>query len=243
MPTAAIIIIGNEILSGKYRDENSPWMAVRLRALGCDLRWMVTIPDEVDLIARCVREAAERFDWVFTSGGVGPTHDDLTMEGVARAFGVGLHLHPRLEGPLRARMKDRITPAALRMAQVPAGAELWEHPDSRFPQVVMRNVVIFPGVPALLRRKFDAAADRFGGTPVHSERLTSTESESQIAATLSEAQGRWPTVEIGSYPRFETKPYTVIVTMDSRDPGALAACLAFLRDALSDSLVEEASAS
>ena len=238
MSTAAIVIIGNEILSGKYRDENSPWLAVRLRELGVDLGRIVVIPDDIDLIARTVRELAEAFDHVFTTGGVGPTHDDMTMDGVARAFGVALTRAPRLEALVRQHLKGPVTPAALRMADIPVGAELWDDGEIRFPQVVMRNVVIFPGVPALLRMKFDAIAHRLDGVPVQSVRLITTDTEAAIAATLTAAQDRWPAVDIGSYPRFESKPYTVVVTMDSRAPADLEACRAYLSGALSEHLVD-----
>ena len=238
MSSAAIVIIGNEILSGKYRDDNSPWLAVRLRELGVDLGRITVIPDDIDLIARTVRELSESFDHVFTTGGVGPTHDDMTMEGVARAFGVDLVREPRLEALVRQHLKGPVTAAALRMADVPTGTELWDDGEIRFPQVVMRNVVVFPGVPALLRMKFDAIAHRFEGVPVRSARLVSTDTESAIAATLTSAQERWPTVDIGSYPRFESKPYTVVVTMDSRAPDDLAACRDHLAQALAAHLVE-----
>lgn len=239
MPTAALLIIGNEILSGKYRDENSPWLAQRLRTLGIDLHRIVTIPDDVECIGRMVRDLSETFDHVFTSGGVGPTHDDLTMLGVARGFGVPLERHPVLEALVRKHLRSPVTPAALRMADVPRGAQLWAEGDLRFPQVVMRNVVIFPGVPKLLQLKFDAVAHRFAGQAVHSEQLTTTASESTIAGILTEAQRTWAGVEIGSYPKYDRKPYTVTVTLDSRDTAALQACHAFLRTALADGLVSD----
>lgn len=239
MPTAAILIIGNEILSGKYRDENSPWLAQRLRSIGVDLGRIVTIPDDVDLIGRTVRELSDTFDLVFTSGGVGPTHDDLTMAGVAHGFGVPLVRHPTLEELLRSTMRREVTPAALRMADVPSGAQLWNDGDVRFPQVVVRNVIIFPGVPKLLRMKFDAICHRFAGETVLSDRLVTVAAESDIAAALTDAQSRWSAVEIGSYPKFDKKPYTVTVTLDSRDADALAACKAWLESALASGLVTQ----
>ena len=240
MPTAAILIIGNEILSGKYRDENSPWLAAQLRALGIDLHRIVTLPDDVECIGRTVRELSDRFDHVFTSGGVGPTHDDLTMLGVAQGFGVPLERNPTLERLVRKHLRSPVTPAALRMADVPRGAVLWADGDLRFPQVVVRNVVIFPGVPKLLRLKFEAICHRFAGEPVHSERLTTTDSESAIAGHLTDAQRRWSSVEIGSYPKYDKRPYTVTITLDSRDTAALAEARAFLAAALADHLVDPA---
>jgi molybdenum cofactor synthesis domain-containing protein len=228
MPTAAIVIIGNEILTGKFADENAPFLLTRLRALGCDLGRIVTIPDTLDGIAAEVSAAAARFDWVFTSGGVGPTHDDLTFPGIAQAFGVALQRHAALERILKEKLGDRCNEAALRMAEVPEGAQLWWDGDFPYPQVVMRNVVILPGVPSLLRRKFDAVAHRFAGVPLAVRRITTLRSEPEIADALTDAAGRWPGVAIGSYPRWDERPATVIVTMESRDEAALVACESFL---------------
>ncbi len=229
MPSAAIVIIGNEILTGKFADENAPWLIGRLRALGVDLGRIVTIPDTIDEISHEVRAAAARFDHVFTSGGVGPTHDDLTLPGVAAALDVPLVRHPELERILRTRMGDACNAAALRMAEIPEGAELWWEGQVHWPLVVARNVAIFPGVPALLRAKFDAVAHRFAGVPVRTARLVTTATEPEIADLLTEASRTWETVALGSYPRFETTPRTVIVTMESRDDDALAACAGWLR--------------
>ncbi|MBM4393002.1 MAG: competence/damage-inducible protein A [Deltaproteobacteria bacterium] len=229
MPTAGIVIIGNEILTGKFADENAPWMVQRLRGLGIDLGRISTIPDTLDDIATEVRVFSSRFDWVYTSGGIGPTHDDLTYLGVATAFGVPLARHPEIAEMLVRKLGERCNEAALRMAEVPEGAELWWDGGFAYPLVVCRNVVIMPGVPALLRHKFDSVAHRFAGVPVHTDRLTTLRAEPEIAEALGEAAARWPGVAIGSYPRFEERPPVVIVTMESRDTDALAACGEFLR--------------
>jgi molybdenum cofactor synthesis domain-containing protein len=238
MPRAALLIIGNEILSGKFPDENAPWLAVHLRSLGVDLVRIETIPDEVPIIAESVRRLRAVADWVFSSGGVGPTHDDVTMEGVAAGLGVPLHRHPELLAALAAKLGPRMNADAARMADVPAGAELWWDGDLPFPQVVAGRVIILPGVPGLFRRKVEAIAHRLGGVPLLSRRLVSSAPETDIAAAMREAQDRHPTVAIGSYPRFEQRPWTVIVTLDSRDADALAACEAELRAALGPTLVE-----
>jgi molybdenum cofactor synthesis domain-containing protein len=228
MPDAAIVIIGNEILTGKFADENAPFLIGRLRAMGVVLRRVVVIPDEVDVIAAEVRGASASADHVFTTGGVGPTHDDVTFEGVAAAFGVGCARHPELAALVERHLGPQAPAAAYRMAEVPEGSELWWDGDVRFPLVVTRNVAIFPGVPSLVRRKFDAVAHRFGGTPVLCRRLRTLATEPVIADTLTAAATRWPSVAIGSYPRFETRPHTVIVTMEGRDAAALEACEAYL---------------
>jgi molybdenum cofactor synthesis domain-containing protein len=229
LPTAAIVVIGDEILSGKVVDANSPWLAKQLRVRGVDLIRVSVVPDELDAIADEVARASALADHVFTSGGVGPTHDDVTLEGIAQAFGVGLARHPELETLLRGKTEGEPTAAALRMAEVPEGVELWWEGELYFPVIVMRNVHIFPGVPVLLRRKFTEIADRFSGEPISSRSFTTLERESLIAARLSDAQARWPMVAIGSYPQFDQQPWTVSITMDSRDLDALAACESHLR--------------
>jgi molybdenum cofactor synthesis domain-containing protein len=233
MPTAAVIIIGNEILSAKFSDENGPWLIKRCRELGIDMVRVSTITDEVDVIAAEVKRSSEVADFVFTSGGIGPTHDDVTMAGIAEAFGSSLQRNPQLVELIEKRMGSKVTEDALRMADLPEETELWIEPGMRFPVCVCRNVLIFPGVPGYLRGKFNDIAHRLGGEPITSRQLSSLKNESAIAGTLRQAADRWPTVNIGSYPRLEETPKRVIVTMDSRDLPALEACHAWLSDALS----------
>lgn len=224
MPTAAMVVIGDEILGGKCVDTNSPWIAKRCRALGLDLCRIVVVPDDVGLIADEVARCSTLFDHVFTSGGVGPTHDDVTMVGVAQAMGVGLKRHPELVVLLHKKIPDGPTAAALRMADIPDGAVLWWDGDLFFPVVVMRNICIFPGVPLLLQRKFNEIAHRFEGVPIKGRSLSTEERESVIAERLQVASERWPEVAIGSYPQFDTKPHTVTITLDSRDHQSLEDC-------------------
>ncbi|MFN7146897.1 MAG: molybdopterin-binding protein, partial [Myxococcota bacterium] len=164
MPTAAVIVIGNEILTGKFADENGPYLVRRLRELGVDLGRIVVIPDVIEVIASEVRAASSTFDHVFTSGGVGPTHDDLTFPAIAAAFDRPLERNAALVKVIEERSKGPLTTAAYRMAEVPVGAELWWDGDVLFPLVVMKNVAIFPGVPSLFRLKFEAVAHRFAST-------------------------------------------------------------------------------
>ncbi len=229
MPSAGVVIIGNEILTGKFADDNTPWLVARLRQLGCDLFRVAIIPDTLDDIAAEVAEQSRRYDWVFTTGGVGPTHDDITFAGIAKAFALPLHHRPELVAVLKRKLGEACNTAALRMAEIPEGSELWWDGNVTFPLVVTRNVCIFPGVPSLLRLKFDRVAHRFVGAPVHGLRLSTGRQESEIAALLTEAVSRWPAVAIGSYPRLDEVPVHVIVTIESRDNQALARCEAFLR--------------
>lgn len=229
MATAAAVIIGNEILSGKFADENSPWLAKRLGTIGVDLMRIAVIPDDISVIADTVREFSTSVTHVFTSGGVGPTHDDVTFEGIARAFGVPLARHPAIATAIRTHMGNSVTEAALRMADVPAGTQLV---GEGFPVTVFRNVVILPGVPSYFQKKFDLFARTLTTNPKHSERIVTHARESAIADVLTEATARWPAVEIGSYPRVEERPPTVIVTIDSRDPVSLNEAHSWLKDAL-----------
>jgi molybdenum cofactor synthesis domain-containing protein len=232
MPTAAIVVIGDEILTAKVQDENSSWLAQRLRALGIDLRRIAVVPDVVTAIAAEVRAASAAHDLVITTGGVGPTHDDVTMAGVALAFGVPLERHPELATLLEKSLRG-LDDEALRMADLPAGAVLWWEGAIRFPLVVVENVLVFPGVPKLLKLKFDGIAHRLQkGVPVETARLVTTAREADIALRLRTIQDAHPEVAIGSYPQFEREPFTVTITIDSRDPTALAAAVAALELAL-----------
>src|SRR5205809_7893933 len=165
--TAGIILIGNAILSGKITDANAAYLCRELRALGVDVRRISVIPDEIDLIAREVATFSRDHDVVFTSGGVGPTHDDVTIEGVARAMGVAVVRHPELTGLLRQHYGERLNEAHLKMAEVPEGAELLGAESLRFPTIVMRHVYVLPGVPEIFRQKFDAIRERFRDDPIH----------------------------------------------------------------------------
>lgn len=231
MPTAAVIVIGDEILSGKFADENGPYLIRRLRALGCDLRRLVTVSDRVEEIADEVRRCAASADHVVTTGGVGPTHDDLTLEGIAAAFGEPLELREEL-----AALLDRFglprSETNLRMATVPRGAVLVPS-RSAYPVVRVRNVWVFPGVPRLLQVKFEEVAGVFAGEQVRCERVYTDRHETEIAALLFRLQAEHPTVAIGSYPRFGEEAFRVILTLESRDGAALDLATAALRDALS----------
>jgi len=230
MPTAAAIIIGNEILTGKFADENGPFLVERLRTLGVDLLRVVTLADDRDAIAREVAHCSQHFDVVFTSGGVGPTHDDVTLESVAQAFGVpAVPAQPLVDILAAAGLTD---PHALRMATVPEGTDLLWEADATYPVLRMRNVYVLPGVPPLFRAKFELVAYRFAGEQVHTARLFTDERETAIAARLSDAQDAHPDVDIGSYPRFGEGPWRVIVTLESRDEDALVRADAALRQVL-----------
>ena len=223
--TAGIILIGNEILSGKIRDENAAYLCRELRALGVDVRRIVVIPDEVAVIAEEVAAFTKAFDVVFTSGGVGPTHDDVTIEGVARAMAVPVVRHPDLVALLERYYRDRLTEAALRMAEIPEGAELLTGGSLRFPTIVMRNVYILPGVPEIFRQKFDALRERFRDQPIHLTNVFVRIGEGALAAYLNALLEAFPLLLLGSYPEFSNPEYQVKVTLESRDRAYLEQAL------------------
>jgi molybdenum cofactor synthesis domain-containing protein len=214
MPTAGIVIIGDEILSGKFVEENAAFLIGELRVLGVDLRRITVVPDILADIATTVTEASSRYDHVFTSGGVGPTHDDITMAAIAHGFGTTVTRHPELEAKVRGYWKDQLADANLRLADVPHGSELVYGTGDVWPVVSYRNVYILPGVPALFRRKFVEIRDRFRAEPVTAARLYLDIEEGELAPHLHAVVDAHPSVRIGSYPRFAERDFRVMATLE-----------------------------
>jgi molybdenum cofactor synthesis domain-containing protein len=223
--SAGIVLIGNEILSGKIADANALYLCRELRELGVDVRRISAIPDEVDAIATEVAGCVRAWDIVFTSGGVGPTHDDVTVEGVARALGVSVVRHPELVEILRRYYGGRLTETHLKMAEVPAGAELVGGDALRFPTIVAGKVYVLPGVPEIFRQKFEAIRERFRGQPYHLKSVFVSIGEGTLADYLNALLQGFPALLLGSYPELANPEYRVKVTLESRDP-------AYLEDAL-----------
>jgi len=215
--TAAAIMIGNEILSGKVTDTNSPFLATELRGLGVALKRVAVIPDELDVIAHEVRSCHETYDVVFTSGGVGPTHDDITMEGIARGLGRKVILHPDIESKLRAFYGDKINRARLKMAEVPEGAELIADVNLNFPTIKVENIYILPGIPEIFRQKFLALKPRFETTPYCLKVVYTGVGEGTIAEFLDDTLREFPDLMLGSYPKIGDPDYMVKVTLESKD--------------------------
>jgi molybdenum cofactor synthesis domain-containing protein len=238
-PTAAILVIGNEILSGKVQDENARYLIGELRRLGVSLRRIEIVPDVVAEIAASVRALSARFDHLFTSGGVGPTHDDVTLEAVAAAFGMPVVRNAQLERLLRDGYGERLHERDLRMADLPAGARLESGPGSpgaSWPVVVVRNVWILPGVPSIFRRKFEAVRELFRAAPIHGRALYSRAGEGEIAGALDETVAAFPAVEIGSYPQSDAA-HRVKITFDGREATDVDRALAFLVERLGEAVV------
>lgn len=201
MTTAAALIIGDEILSGKVHDANAQCIIDLMRDLDVELKRIVTLGDEEQEIADEVRWCSEHYDAVITSGGVGPTHDDRTVAAVARAFDVGIERSPELEGMIRSWWGDRFTDGALRMADIPEGAKLLYSSDGNMPLVVCRNVYLLPGIPRLFHAKIGALRQVLHGQSHASANLYLSSDESAVAGFLAEVDAALPAVKIGSYPR------------------------------------------
>jgi molybdenum cofactor synthesis domain-containing protein len=226
--TAGIVIIGDEILTGKFADENAVFLIGELRALGVELRRIVVIPDVLDDIAATVTDCAARFDHVFTSGGVGPTHDDVTMAGIALGFGTRVVREPTLEDRVRGYWGAKLAEPNLRLADVPEGAELVYGKDLVWPVVAYRNVYILPGVPTLFRRKFVDIRDRFRTEPMTVARVYLDAEEGQIAGDLDAVVAAFPAARIGSYPRFSERDFKVLITLEAHRTADVAGALAML---------------
>jgi FAD synthetase len=215
---AGVVVIGNEILSGKTVDSNSSFLARELRQLGVTLKRITVIPDEIEIIAETVRDFHQKFDIVFTSGGVGPTHDDITIEGVARALGRQVIVHPLLENKIREYLKDRAVNAAhLKMAEVPDGAELLMDDRLRFPTIKVENIYVLPGIPEILQQKFLALKERFSVDPYYLKIIYTNELESTIAIHLNDTLRVYPDLLLGSYPKIGNDEYRVKLTLESKD--------------------------
>ena len=237
MSTAGLLVIGNEILSGKVVDTNSPYLASELRSLGVDLQRILTIPDDIDIIANETRSMSEAYDFVFTSGGIGPTHDDITLDGVALAFGREMVLNQGMCERIERAQGQPVNESQKKMAMIPADALLIDAGDLWFPVIIVNNVHIFPGIPELLRKKFDSIRDRFSGDPFHLKQVYVTRHESDIAQSLHDLLGEFPQLMLGSYPRLREEDYRVLLTLESRDVEYLSRALASLLERLPDDYV------
>ena len=235
--TAGIVLIGNEILSGKIADANAAYLCRELRELGVDVRRISVIPDEVETIAAEIAAFSREFDVVFTSGGVGPTHDDVTIEGVARAMKVAVVRHPALVALLQQYYRGTLGEPHLKMAEIPEGAELLAGESVRFPTIVMRNVYVLPGVPEIFRQKFNALRERFRDEPIHLRNVFVRIGESALADDLNAVLREFPSLLLGSYPEFSNPEYRVKLTLESRDRAYLEDALTALLGRLPDGSV------
>jgi molybdenum cofactor synthesis domain-containing protein len=235
--TAGIVIIGNEVLSGKTQDSNSHFFCTELRQLGVDVQKISTIPDEIELIGQEVASFSKRFDWVFTSGGVGPTHDDVTIDGIAHGFGLKVVRHPDIEQRMRRRLGVEVNEARLRMANVPEGAELLATEALFAPIIKIHNVFIFPGIPKILQERFHAIKERFRDAPYFLKVIYVKQGEGVIASLMNDLLVKYPQLLLGSYPVLDLPDYKVKVTLESKDSAYLDQALQSFLSSLPDGAV------
>lgn len=236
--TAGILVIGNEILTGKVEETNARWLTAELYELGVRLRRIQVVPDEVDAIAEAVRGVRPMVDHLFTSGGVGPTHDDVTVAGIAKALDREVVRVEPLAAVLRKFYGERCNDDVLRMAEAPAGFELIECCDRHWPVLAVENLVILPGVPEIFRRKFASIRERFRSTPFAIEILHTSLDEGLLAMHLNRIAAVFPEVAIGSYPQFSDPTWKVRVTLESKDAAAVERATRELKTALGDTFVD-----
>jgi molybdenum cofactor synthesis domain-containing protein len=215
--TAGVVIIGNEILSGMVQDRNATFMTKALTLRGIRTAQVAVIPDEVHDIARTVKLFSRRFDLVFTSGGLGPTHDDVTMEGLCQAFRVPLVLDEGLVGMLRERYNGRLTPEKLKIARIPSGADLITDKALKFPILQYRNIYIYPGVPKFLRRQFLISLQNIQGSPAFLAKVYLKEHESDVAPFLNQVVEDHRDIRIGSYPVVGKDRCLLLLTLESQN--------------------------
>ncbi len=230
-----MLVIGNEILSGRTRDLNLAHMADRLGARGIRLMEARFVSDQEEHIVDAVNALRHTYDLVFTSGGIGPTHDDITADSVARAFGVAIDVNPEARERLADECERRgveLTTDSLRMARIPDGARLIDNPVSAAPGFIIGNVHVMAGVPSILKAMLETLLPALPQGPVvESATVTVLDTgESRLATPLRELQARWPAVDIGSYPGRRDGRSRVELVARSSDPDMLASVYAALRD-------------
>jgi molybdenum cofactor synthesis domain-containing protein len=223
--TACVLIIGNEILSGRTQDTNLAYIATGLNSVGVTLKEARVIADIPEAIIGTVNEVRAAFDYVFTTGGIGPTHDDITSECIAKAFGVPWTLHPEAHRIFLDHYKPgELNEARLRMAHTPEGASLIKNAVSRAPGFRMGNVFVMAGIPRVMQAMFDAVKhDLKGGRPMLSRSVSCHLAEGIIAKGLGEIQGRFADLDIGSYPFYRRGEFGTTLVLRGRDSDRLAA--------------------
>jgi len=238
--TAALIVIGDEILSGRTQDANLAYLAKWLNVQGIRLKTARVVADDMDAIAEAVNALKPpAHDYLFTTGGIGPTHDDITVDAIAAALGVGVVMHPEAEAILRGYYGDRITEARLRMARVPEGADLLPNPVSGAPGIRLGNIFIMAGVPKITQGMLAGLEGKLeGGAPVLSRAVGAWTGESAVADLLRETERAHAGVQIGSYPFWKEGRVGANFVLRSPDPHALAACAEALKDGLRAAGVE-----
>jgi molybdenum cofactor synthesis domain-containing protein len=236
-PTACLLVIGNEVLSGRTQDANIKFLAGRLGEIGIPVREVRIIPDVTETIVTTVNEVRARFDHVFTTGGIGPTHDDITSQCVAEAFGVPWEIHPEAFARMDRNYKPgEFNAARRRMATMPRGATLIDNAVSVAPGFTIGNVHVMAGVPRIMQSMFEALAPSLvGGPPIVSRAVYAVRLlEGAVAEGLSAIQDRYPGVDLGSYPYYRASGNGVALIAKGPDAAAAEAAIAEVTKLISD---------
>jgi molybdenum cofactor synthesis domain-containing protein len=245
IPTAAVLLIGDEVLSGRTKDKNLGFIADYLTALGIDLKEARVVADDAIDIVAAVNALRQRYTYVFTTGGIGPTHDDITADCIATAFGVGISHHPEASEILIrhfAAIGREPNEARMRMARIPHGATLIENAVSKAPGFRLENVFVMAGVPKVMQAMMDAIAPALsGGVKVVSRTLRFEGGEGDIAKPLKDIQERYPMLAIGSYPFENGAGFNTNLVLRGRDGDALIAATEEVKQA-AETLVKDGKA-
>ncbi len=235
-PTAAMLAIGDELLSGRTKDRNIGHLAELLTLAGIDLKEVRIVSDDEDAIVEALNALRARYTYVFTSGGIGPTHDDITADAVAKAFGVAIDHDPRAMALLSAHYAERgmeFTQARMRMARLPHSSELIDNPVSKAPGFRIGNVHVMAGVPSVFQAMLQNVMPTLsGGVPLLSHPIDTRAPEGAIGTALGEIAKAHPDTSIGSYPRFDGKTFSTQLLVRSRDASAISRAVADVEEML-----------
>lgn len=234
--TAAVLVIGDEILSGRTKDKNIGYIADRLTEVGVDMKEVRIVSDEQPDIVAALNALRARYTYVFTTGGIGPTHDDITADSVAAAFGVSIDVDERAVAVMLERYeRSDLTEARLRMARIPEGADLVANPVSKAPGFNIGNVFVMAGVPSIMQAMMDDVVPRLkGGQKMHSETIEAGMGEGAVANPLGALQDQFPDVAIGSYPYQRDGKFQTSLVLRSRDTARLQQATEQLRTILAE---------
>jgi len=229
---AVILIIGNEILNGRVQDTNSHYFCKKLFELGVRVCRILTIPDDELIIAEEVKTLSPQYDFIFVAGGVGPTHDDITLASIARGLNRPLVLEPVLEEIIRRHCRDEHDIFWLKLAQVPEGTELIGTEKLTFPVLKIMNIYIFPGVPGILERKFEGIQEEFRCPPYYRHEIEVKANEAHLVPILNSVVKKFADIQVGSYPLSKESGQFIRLSLESKDKGRVGEALIFLQSLL-----------
>ena len=234
--TAGVIIIGNEILSGRTQDKNIAYIGKKLEKRGIFLTEVIVIPDDEKTIIEKVKTYSNKFNYVFTTGGIGPTHDDITTASIAKAFSVKLIRHTEAVAIMKSYYEPgALTEARLKMADIPEGAMLIDNPVSGAPGIQFKNIFIMAGVPEIMQAMLDGLTDRLvGGPPILTASISTNLTESKLASGMSKIQNECIEVTIGSYPYFKQGELGVNIVLRCTEKNLLLQQLALITTLIED---------